>query len=312
MITESRKKELLSTLQKDPANSLCFDCDLENPSNISISFGCFICNTCAKSHNLLSNSKTKTINEDWSLEEIGIVSSGGNSALKEFFNYYNLMETPSNFKYQTKAAEFYKEMLLIVSKDQEFSKDFPSINEGIQLIHTENPNDFSPLNIEESKISYPLLKEQNKKSAFCECLKTACMRITGYGDNKKVKINEENDDISQKNVVKNDEKKPKNVFNRIENKLYVLIEKVKNNEKVQNAGEHMSLAAGRVVRGVKEQYKKLRRKNDEENVQSNEEERGDEGHKHEHQATENSFIRNASTHEISNESLLHQASKPNP
>lgn len=289
MITESRKKELLASLQKDPANSLCFDCNLESPSNISTSFGCFICNTCSKSHILLKISKIKTLDEDWSLEELGIVSSGGNSALKEFFNYYNLMETPSYFKYQTKAAEFYKEMLSIVSKDQEFSQDFPSLDEGIQLLHSANHNEISPLNIEESKISYPLLKEQTKKSAICQCLRTAYMKITGFRNTTEVKVNDRNDEFTEKK----DEQKTKNVFNRFENKLYVLIEKVKSNEKIQNAGEHMSLAAGRVVKGVKEQYQKLRRRNDDENLQSYDEERRGVGHKHEHQATENSFVKNS-------------------
>ncbi|OMJ85052.1 hypothetical protein SteCoe_13707 [Stentor coeruleus] len=243
MITELRKKELLTTLQKDPSNSLCFDCNLENPSNISFSFGCFVCNTCAKSHKLLNHSKIKIIEEDWSLEEFGIMSSGGNKALKEFFSYYNLMETHSNFKYQTKAAEFYKEMLSIVSKDQEFSKDFPSLDEGIQLLHSENYSEFTPLNIEESKISYPLLKEQKKKSTICECLSRICMRIIGY-KNPIAKIDGKNDEFSQKNYMQKSEQKSKNVFERFENKLYMIIRKGKSNEKTQNTGENMSLAAG--------------------------------------------------------------------
>lgn len=236
MIAEERKKQMLNALQKDVENSKCFDCYDENPLYVSLAFGCFICSGCSQFHMSLGQgvTKVKGVDEEWGIDEISIVSSGGNSALREFFNYYGLMEMPSNNRYYSKAAGFYREMLATVSKDQDFGQDFPSVEEGIQLISPRAAqSQSSPLRIEETRISHPLLKEPTDKAHFCNCLKTLCLRMIGFGNVAAEKINQKVGEISQKPSVIRAEQKTLEVFNRIESKISSLVRKMRNSIKDQ-------------------------------------------------------------------------------
>ncbi|OMJ91739.1 hypothetical protein SteCoe_5638 [Stentor coeruleus] len=231
MNAEESKIQILSTLQKDIENSKCFDCNDENPVYASLAFGCFVCATCSKFHISLGQgiTKIKSIDEEWETNEINIISSGGNSALREFFNYYGMMGMPSNNKYYSKAAGFYKEMLATVSKDQEFSLDFPPVEEGIQLINLKTvQNSCLSLRIEETRISHPLLKEPNDKTHFCSCVKTLCLRMIGLGNTAAEKINRKVGEISQKPSVVRAEQKTLEVFNRIESKISSLARNMRN------------------------------------------------------------------------------------
>lgn len=295
MITEERKKQLLTILQKDPANSKCFDCNAEDPPNVSFAFGCFVCNTCAQSHELLGEAitKIKSVSEEWSLEELGVISSGGNSALKEFFDYYGLMKTPCNYKYQTKAAEFYREMLTVVSKDQEFDQEFPSANEGIQMIQLKNTqNERSSITPEETKISHPLLKTQSRSPWICKCLKSGCLKIAWFGKGESEKVSKNAEKTSEKPVFKKPEGKSKELFNRIEMKLNLVISKVKNNEKIQNAGNRINDVGENLVRGVKDRYLKFQSGHSEQQFEGNNRNNIGVREKPDHQGTENYFISN--------------------
>ncbi|OMJ75336.1 hypothetical protein SteCoe_25532 [Stentor coeruleus] len=236
MIAEERKKQILIALQKDLENSKCFDCNDENPLCVSLAFGCFICSKCSQFHMSLGQgvTKVKDLDEEWGIDEISMVSSGGNSALREFFNYYGLMEMPSNNRYYSKAAGFYREMLSTVSKDQEFALDFLPVEEGIQLI---NPRTVQiqclSMGIEENRISHPLLKEPKDKTHYCSCLKTMCLRMIGLGNIAAEKINQKVGEISQKPSVIRAEQKTLEVFNRIESKISSLVRNMRNSIKDQ-------------------------------------------------------------------------------
>ncbi|OMJ84342.1 hypothetical protein SteCoe_14567 [Stentor coeruleus] len=296
MTTEQKKKVLLIDLQKDSENLKCIDCHIINPNCISFGFGCFICSSCANFHSTLGPNVTtiKTLDQEWSYEEIEIMSSGGNSALKEFFNYYDLMDAPSNIRYNTIAAEFYRDMLVSVTKNPDFDLEFPLKDDGIQIIQTlsgeSNEFRFNP------RIAQPLLRENNEKSKICECLRKSFMRIAFVGNMAAERINEKVGEISEKPYVKKAEEKTSGVFHSIENKVTGLIKKVKENERIQVAGKHMSNAAGRLARGVKYRYYKFRGNTDKDLCSGEE--------KHGFENTESSFMVHASTNEISGDSLL--------
>jgi hypothetical protein len=60
--------------------------------------------------------------------------SGGNLALKEFFKDYSIADQEIAYKYNTKAAEFYREMLKAKADRVEFSKIKPGLQIGIEMM----------------------------------------------------------------------------------------------------------------------------------------------------------------------------------
>lgn len=297
MTTEQKKKSLLIDLQKDSENQKCIDCNSTYPVCISFGFGCFVCNSCADFHITLGPNVTyiKTLDQNWSSEEIEIMSSGGNSALKEFFNYYDLMESPSNIRYNTIAAEFYREMLVSVTKNPDFDLEFPLKDDGIQVVQTLSGqgNGFGV----DMRIAQPLLRESNEISKICECLRKSFMKIAFVGGVAKERVNEKVGEIKEKPYVKKTEEKASRMFHSIENKVSSMIRKVRENEKIQVAGKHVSNMAGKITRGVKSRYYKFRGNTDEEFCGSGED-------KHGFEKTESSFMAHASTEEMSTDSLL--------
>ena len=59
---------------------------------------------------------------------------GGNRALIEFFGYYSITKTPTNYKYLTRAAFFYRKMISQVSKNKTYDTNLPSIEDGKEQV----------------------------------------------------------------------------------------------------------------------------------------------------------------------------------
>ena len=121
-------------------NNICNDCGKTDPRWCSINNAVLICTTCARTHKKFnpSISKIKSLEVDiWTKDEISFLKLGGNLRFTNLIKSYFIPLTKDNqeFKYYTKAAQYYRDILV-----KEFKKEDtntipkPSLREGIQLL----------------------------------------------------------------------------------------------------------------------------------------------------------------------------------
>ena len=71
--------------------------------------------------------------DSWSVKQLKYMSNGGNKALKEFLQPYDIPEEPPMTKYTTKACKYYREMLKSKVDDIELSTQPPEPAEGAEV-----------------------------------------------------------------------------------------------------------------------------------------------------------------------------------
>jgi len=109
----------LDSLLKDPKNQHCADCNGYPTKYISINNGIFICEDCHKIHLLLPTqiSHIKPLNEkQLTLNDLKLISYGGNENFQKFMNTYGIGLYPAKSKYNTLAAQFYRENVNVFSQ----------------------------------------------------------------------------------------------------------------------------------------------------------------------------------------------------
>jgi Putative GTPase activating protein for Arf len=151
MVSLNTTEEIFRKIREDPSNQVCADCDSEEVKFASISHGSLICEVCASAHKDLgpSISFVKSLGDTWSIRQLKIMTAGGNSTLKNFFDNYNMPSTASiEFKYCTVAAKYYREMLKVMAEGEECTMSTPSIEEGLVLTNFIPP---APKVVEEQK-----------------------------------------------------------------------------------------------------------------------------------------------------------------
>ena len=98
-------------LHLEPENQSCFDCSQPGPQWASVNNGIFICLNCSGIHRSygVHISFVRSISMDsWSDKQLKCMSLGGNKALHDFFQEYDLNSESSDVRYHTRAAEFYR------------------------------------------------------------------------------------------------------------------------------------------------------------------------------------------------------------
>ena len=131
-----------------PSNKVCVDCNKENPTNVSLNNSVFVCNECAEIHKKLpsSISTIKPLTDNFSAEEIIILSIGGNARFNAILAEYGISNATSpnkEFKYLLKISNYYRELLKAeLHKGEnpqnydEIIKKKPTPEEGLQLINS--------------------------------------------------------------------------------------------------------------------------------------------------------------------------------
>ena len=138
--TELADKDLIPILEKED-NKICNDCGKKTPLWSSINNAVLICSSCARTHKKFNPniSKVKSLEVDpWTKEEINFLKIGGNAKFTNLIKSYNIPLTKENqeYKYYTKAAQYYRDILVEESKNNNINNIVkPSLKEGIELLY---------------------------------------------------------------------------------------------------------------------------------------------------------------------------------
>ena len=151
--------DLLPIVQIE-SNQICNDCGKNNPHWCSITNAVFICPSCVRTHKKF-NKKISTIKslevDEWSKDEINILKLGGNERFNKLIKSYNIPLTKDNkeYKYYTKAAQYYREILTEEVKNHDTNNiKKPTLKEGIEILFQDdylnlfNKNQSNTINIE--------------------------------------------------------------------------------------------------------------------------------------------------------------------
>ena len=107
---------LISRIQEDKMNSICFDCGAEHPVFVSINNGIFLCDQCATVHMSFPQGISIIENNDlYALPESGLkhLALGGNTRLNDFIldEYPKLENYSQKLLYKTRAMDYYRKRL---------------------------------------------------------------------------------------------------------------------------------------------------------------------------------------------------------
>ncbi|OMJ67053.1 hypothetical protein SteCoe_35886 [Stentor coeruleus] len=137
MVSQTTTEEIFKKLREDISNQTCADCGADHADFASISHGILICESCSIQHKNLgpSISFVKSLYDNWSIRQLKLMTVGGNATLKSFFSSYNMPETAKiDFKYNTVASKYYREMLKVMAEGESCTMQTPSLEQGLELL----------------------------------------------------------------------------------------------------------------------------------------------------------------------------------